>query len=72
MNKNVMPVAMDELEKVAGGQEPLIKEQTVVWYDGNGNKYSSTIKTKEVKMPDIIAQKVTYTDGNGKQYTIEK
>ena len=43
-----------------------------VWYDENGHKYTTIIKTPETKMPDIISQKVTYTDGSGKVYTTEQ
>ena len=71
MNMNIMPIAMNELEMVTGGQAPEILEQKVEYYDANGNKYTIVVKTPEVKMPDIIAQKVTYSDGNGNQYTIE-
>ena len=65
-----MRTQMMELEKVNGGEEPMIMEQKVVGYDGNGHKYTTVIKTPG--MPDIIAQKVTYSDGNGKTYTVEQ
>ena len=65
-----MRTMMKELENVHGGAEPEILEQKVVWYDGNGHKYTTVIKTPG--MPDIIAQKVTYSDGNGKTYTVEQ
>ena len=67
-----MPIPMNELGNVNGGAEPEILEQKVVWYDGNGHKYTTVVKTPENKMPDIISQKVTYTDGNGKVYTTEQ
>ena len=67
-----MPINMNELENVTGGQEPMILEQKVVYYDANSNKYVTVIKTEESKMPDIIAQKVTYQDAGGHQYTNEQ
>ena len=67
-----MPIPMNELENVNSGAEPEILEQKVVWYDGNGHKYTTVVKTPENKMPDIISQKVIYTDGNGKVYTTEQ
>ena len=69
--KNIMPIAMKELENVTGGAEPMIIEQKVTYYDANGHEYTITVKAKEDKLPDIIAQKVTYSDGNGHKYTTE-
>ena len=63
---------MDELEKVNGGYEPMIIEQRVTYYDGNGNPYTIIVRPQEIPMPDIIGMKVTYSDGNGNTYTIEK
>ena len=65
-----MRTMMKELENVHGGTEPEILEQKVVWYDGNGHKYTTVIKTSG--MPDIISQKVTYSNGNGNTYTVEQ
>ena len=67
-----MRTQLMELENVNGGEQPMILEQKIVWYDENGHKYTTIIKTPETKMPDIISQKVTYTDGTGKVYTTEQ
>ena len=71
MKKNIMPIAMDELENVTGGTEPMIIEQRVTYYDANGREYTITVKARESKLPDIIAQKVTYYDASGHEYTTE-
>lgn len=66
-----MPIAMNELEKVTGGEEPMIIEQKVTYYDENGHEYTIIVKAKENELPDIIAQKVTYYDAGGHKYTTE-
>ncbi len=63
---------MDELEKVNGGNGPMILEQKVTYYDENGNPYTVIVRTEENKQPDIIGMKVTYSDGNGHTYTTAK
>ena len=62
----------DELEKVNGGNRPLIIEQRVTYYDENGNPYTIIVRPEEKTLPDIIGMKVTYSDGNGNTYTTEK
>ena len=65
-----MPLMMEQLEKVIGGTEPMIMAQEAVYYDANGNKYTLTVKTRE--LPDILSQKVSYSNGNGTTFTLEQ
>ena len=61
---------LEEMEKVVGGLEDPIVEQTVTWQDANGNTYSYPVKNrKKDPADDIISQTVTWQDASGNTYS---